>query len=142
MSKSSYNTEGRRSSVPEATESHGRTAAANDRHRASLRDAVAGAWKQVLGLPRVGLDDNFFESGGTSLLATVLVSRINQALGAAGRAELPIASIFEHPTLRAMTRLIEGEAEPAAPAAMASSPATGGRALPSSAIAIIGMTGR
>src|SRR5271170_5289357 len=73
---------------------------------------VARLWKEVLGLPRVGLDDNFFESGGTSILATVLLSRINQALfDQTVEAGLPIAAIFEHPTLRAMTSLLQREAQ-------------------------------
>src|SRR5215469_8252702 len=66
-------------------------------------------WQKVLGLPRVGLDDNFFESGGTSLLATVLISKLNEALRQEDRDGLPIASIFEHPTLRAMSALVLGK---------------------------------
>jgi amino acid adenylation domain-containing protein len=108
-----------------------------------LAATVAQLWKNVLGLPRVGLDDNFFESGGTSLLATVLLSRINQALVAHGAPELSIAAIFEHSTLRAMTALLKDEASPAASVQPESLPQAGSTdGLPSSAIAIIGMTGR
>ncbi|HTD56845.1 MAG TPA: beta-ketoacyl synthase N-terminal-like domain-containing protein, partial [Silvibacterium sp.] len=108
----------------------------------SLAETVARLWKEVLGLPRAGLDDNFFESGGTSLLATVLISKINQALRDAGREPLPIAAIFEHPTLRAMTRLIDGESAAAVLTSSAPAPERLAQPLPSSAIAIIGMTGR
>jgi hypothetical protein len=109
-----------------------------------LAATVARLWKEVLGLPRVGLDDNFFESGGTSLVATVLISRINRAL----EAGLPIAAIFEYPTLRSMTSLLQGEGrvpsnnavEPQSSAG--ASPVPLSQPLPSSAIAIIGMTGR
>ena len=87
------------------------------RRRMSLRrksrifpKALTAIWQQVLGLPRVGIDDNFFESGGTSLLATVLISRINEMLRRENQDELSIASIFEHPTLRAMTSLVLGKA--------------------------------
>src|ERR1700758_3821926 len=124
-------------------------ASAASEHRACSQDAgetlaqsVARLWKEVLGLPRAGLDDNFFESGGTSLLATVLISKINQALREAGRDELPIAAIFEHPTLRAMTKLVGGEPAPGAATVSATVPEKPGHTLPSSAIAIIGMTGR
>ncbi|MBV8436658.1 MAG: amino acid adenylation domain-containing protein [Silvibacterium sp.] len=108
----------------------------------ALAQSVTRLWKEILGLPRTGLDDNFFESGGTSLLATVLISKINQALREAGRDELPIAAIFEHPTLRAMTTLVGGVTLPAAATAAATAAEKPAHSLPSSAIAIIGMTGR
>ncbi len=107
-----------------------------------LAATVARLWKEVLGLPRVGLDDNFFESGGTSLVATVLISRVNQAL----EAGLPIAAIFEYPTLRSMTSLLQGESTPPSSNAVepqsSAIPSPLSQPLPSSAIAIIGMTGR
>ena len=112
----------------------------------SFSETLTAIWQQVLGLPRVGIDDNFFESGGTSLLATVLVSRINEMLRRENQDELSIASIFEHPTLRAMTSLVLGKPgttpERGTPTpAIASAKASTG-SIPSSAIAIIGMTGR
>ena len=68
--------------------------------------------------PRVGLDDNFFEAGGTSLLATVLLTRINRAFGR----ELPIAAIFESPTVRAMAECLGETQQGARPAAEEASP--------------------
>ena len=75
------------------------------------RSRVSRLWQELLGLSHIGLDDNFFEAGGTSLLATVLLTRINRAFNR----ELPIAAIFESPTVRAMADRLSGEANTPAP---------------------------
>ncbi|MEU3528232.1 amino acid adenylation domain-containing protein, partial [Streptomyces sp. NPDC038707] len=56
---------------------------------------VAALFAEVLGLDRVGIDDNFFALGGHSLLATQLIGRIDAAFGIA----LPIRAVFERPTV-------------------------------------------
>ena len=57
---------------------------------------VAEIWSELLGVPRVGLDDNFFHLGGHSLLAARLVARIR----ARTTLEVPLRALFEQPTLR------------------------------------------
>ncbi|WP_257237405.1 non-ribosomal peptide synthetase [Rhodococcus opacus] len=63
-----------------------------------VEEVVAGIFAEVLGLERVGLDDDFFALGGNSLVATQVVSR----LGAALDTRVPVRVIFEASTVAAL----------------------------------------
>ncbi len=58
-------------------------------------EELAKIWQELLGLSQVGIHDNFFQSGGHSLLAVRLLSRIHDRLGV----DLSLASIFQSPTI-------------------------------------------
>jgi amino acid adenylation domain-containing protein len=73
--------------------------------RTAIEESLAGIWKQVLGVERVGIHDNFFELGGHSLLAMQLNSRVCQMF----QIEIGINSIFGAPTVATLAELIEKE---------------------------------
>ncbi|MRH91645.1 amino acid adenylation domain-containing protein [Nocardia sp. SYP-A9097] len=63
-----------------------------------IEESVADVFAEVLGVPRAGRDDDFFELGGNSLIATQLVAR----LGAALDTRVPVRVVFEATTVMAL----------------------------------------
>jgi acyl carrier protein len=69
-----------------------------------LERRVAGIWKEVLGVPALGIHDNFLELGGDSLRATQIVSRLREAFWV----ELPLPTFLtECPTIAKTAEAIE-----------------------------------
>jgi enterobactin synthetase component F len=74
--------------------------------RDSREALLCELFADVLGLPTVGIDDNFFELGGHSLLVIALANRIRSILPA----EVSVRSLFQAPTVAALSRLIDSGA--------------------------------
>jgi hypothetical protein len=70
-------------------------AAADVTPGSTLESALANIWRKVLGRPRIGMNDNFFEVGGTSLRAVQVIAMIKKDLNQT----LSIVSLFECPTV-------------------------------------------
>lgn len=71
--------------------------------RSPIEQSLAGAWSDLLGLPQVGIHDNFFDLGGHSLLTTQLISRVRDLF----QVELPLRQVFQQPTIAALATVIE-----------------------------------
>jgi acyl carrier protein len=65
-----------------------------------LERTVAHAWAEVLQVPQVGIDENFFDLGGHSLLTLRVLGRLREATGRS----LAITDMFRFPTVRALAR--------------------------------------
>jgi oxalate---CoA ligase len=63
---------------------------------------VCAMWEDVLGVDRVGMDDDFFLLGGDSVLAARVVARVREVYFI----ELPLLTVFESPTVRGMADAI------------------------------------
>jgi amino acid adenylation domain-containing protein len=78
-----------------------------DPPRNAVERMLAGMWADVLGVEEVGIHDDFFESGGHSLLAARLVSRLNQTF----QFDLPLRAFFEERTVAGLAAALTGDAE-------------------------------
>ncbi|MEO6193537.1 MAG: amino acid adenylation domain-containing protein, partial [Thermoanaerobaculia bacterium] len=81
--------------------------------RNATEERLLAIWKELLGVDRIGVEDDFFALGGHSLLATQAISRVRQAFGV----ELPLRTFFEAPSVASVAaeisrlRLGGGEAD-------------------------------
>jgi phthiocerol/phenolphthiocerol synthesis type-I polyketide synthase E len=68
-----------------------------------LEATIAGIWSRMLGVDRVGVDDDFFDLGGDSLIAVQLIAQLRKAVGV----RLPMRSLFEAPTVAGLAARVE-----------------------------------
>ncbi|KAF0846967.1 amino acid adenylation domain-containing protein [Nocardia caishijiensis] len=85
---------------------------------AGTERTVAGVFADVLGVERVGADDNFFDLGGNSLLATRLAARLSAAVGT----RVPVRALFAAPTVAGCAAAITASAQRRARPALVAGP--------------------
>jgi amino acid adenylation domain-containing protein len=71
-----------------------------------LEQIIAAIWRELLHVQEVGLQDNFFDLGGHSLLVIGAQTRLRDALGI----DLPIVRLFQYPTISALAGFINDRA--------------------------------
>ena len=71
--------------------------------RTPLEELLADIWRDLLKVEQIGVHQNFFELGGHSLLATQVVARLRHILDL----DLPLRTLFEHPTVAQLAREID-----------------------------------
>jgi len=71
--------------------------------RTRVEKTLAAIWSQVLGIERIGIQDNFFHLGGDSIRATQVISRVRDAM----QTELSFLSFFETPTVAGLAQCID-----------------------------------
>jgi acyl-coenzyme A synthetase/AMP-(fatty) acid ligase/acyl carrier protein len=86
-----------------------------ERQGTNLEEQIASVWQTVLGTDHVGLDDNFFDIGGSSLL---LVS-VHTKLQALFNMRISVAELFANTTVRALGKRLGGSASESAPRRLA-----------------------
>jgi phthiocerol/phenolphthiocerol synthesis type-I polyketide synthase E len=73
--------------------------------RTATEQSMAEIWQRVLGIKRIGAREDYFELGGSSLLAVRLFSEIERTFGK----KLPLVTLMEAPTVEQLSRFITTE---------------------------------
>jgi amino acid adenylation domain-containing protein len=74
--------------------------------RTETEAALVEIWREVLGAPALGVDDDFFDLGGHSLLGMQVLSRVRRRFGV----ELPVRALFDAPTPARLAELVDASA--------------------------------
>src|SRR5258708_39877078 len=71
--------------------------------RTETEKALAAIWRELLVVEHIGINDDFFDLGGQSLVAIKAVSRIRDTF----EVELPLRNLFERPTIAGLAEVID-----------------------------------
>jgi thioesterase domain-containing protein len=92
--------EGTRASTPIAPKT--------DMSEGGVEAALTGWWQELLLLDQVGLDDDFFEAGGHSLLGVQLFAKVKETYGV----DLALSTLFDARTIRLLAEVIRQDRKP------------------------------
>ncbi|WP_448623102.1 type I polyketide synthase [Dickeya fangzhongdai] len=84
--------------------------------RDHIEQTIARIWQEKMGLGPIGVDDDFFELNGHSLMAVQIIAQIKQQLKVA----FPVGFIYDYPTIAKLAGQARLRQEPAQPALEAS----------------------
>jgi aspartate racemase len=98
-----------RAALPAPVETH--ESSSKSAKGSELEEKIATLWKEVLGAARVGLDENFFDLGGDSLLIVAVHAQLQKML----QREIQVTDLFEYVTVRSLAGHL-GESAPKTPA--------------------------
>ncbi|WP_299124660.1 polyketide synthase [uncultured Winogradskyella sp.] len=102
--------------------------------RNETEKGIVAIWREQLGISEIGIDDNFFEMGGTSLLTQKVVALLKEELGL----EVPVAKIYQYPTISELSEFLNIEKDNSKTKKTIKKKKTKGNG----DVAIIGMAGR
>lgn len=86
--------------APVASGEHGTPANA-------LEETIAGIWREVLNAPNVGVNDNFFDVGGHSLLTIQVLGQLRKKISQ----PVTLVDLFGHPTIRGLAEYLAADKE-------------------------------
>ncbi|MEH2206133.1 MAG: SDR family oxidoreductase [Nostoc sp.] len=73
----------------------------------NVEQIVATTWQKVLGIEKIGIYDNFFDLGGSSLIGVEVISQLQKQLNT----HIPIISIYERPTISSLAEFLSNDQE-------------------------------
>lgn len=72
-----------------------------------LENVIATVWKEVLGVDKIGVSDNFFDIGGHSTLAILAYNKLKQVI----KSHLSITALYEFPTIKMLAEFLAEDQE-------------------------------
>ena len=87
--------------------------------RSEIETTIAAIWGELLGIERIGRDDDFFDLGGHSLLAVQFINRLRKRTGKM----LPLAAMLDRPTIARLAEIVDPGGASADAAVAADQPA-------------------
>ena len=92
-----------RKALPEPQQQRPGAASSLVQPRTKLEEQLVDVWEAELGISPIGVTDDFFMLGVTSIVAARLLARIERQLGGS----LPLGALFRAPTIESLARLLE-----------------------------------